>query len=98
MGSDRDSVFYRVDEGQWKKMDYVSDYDPAYLNLLHEWDFTEKLLDGRRPSNPEFCTHLWRADVPGRLDDGEHIIEVRAHDQFGNTFTQTKKYRIGSRK
>lgn len=97
MGSERDSLFYRVDEGQWKKMDYVSDYDPAYLNLLHEWDFTEKLLDGRRPSNPEFCTHLWMADVPSRLEDGEHIIEVRAHDQFGNTFTQTKKYRIGSR-
>jgi hypothetical protein len=98
MGSERDSVFFRVDGGDWTKMDYLSDYDPAYMNLLHEWDFTEKLLDGRRPSNPEFCTHLWRAAVPNRLGDGKHTIEVKAHDQFGQTFTQTKTYRIESAK
>ncbi|MEL7588150.1 MAG: calcineurin-like phosphoesterase family protein [Prolixibacteraceae bacterium] len=98
MGSERDSVFFRVDGSDWKEMDYVTDYDPAYLNLLHEWDFTEKLLDGRRPSNPEFCTHLWRAGVPVNLQDGEHIIEVRAHDQFGQTFTQSTTYRVASPK
>ncbi len=98
MGSEHDSVFCRIDEGEWKKMSYMSDYDPAYLDLLHEWDFTEELLDGRRPSNPEFCRHLWRAAVPTNLKEGEHMIEVRAHDQFGQTFSQTKIYRIEARK
>lgn len=98
MGSERDSVFFRVDGGDWKKMNYVTDYDPAYLNLLHEWDFTERLLDGRRPSNPEFCSHLWRAAIPNKLGEGEHTIEVRAHDQFGQSFIQNKTYRIASGK
>jgi len=98
MGSERDSVFFRVDGDDWKKMDYVTDYDPTYLNLLHEWDFTEKLLDGRRPSSPEFCSHLWRAGIPNKLEEGEHTLEVRAHDHFGQSFTQTKTYRISSGK
>ena len=98
MGSPRDSVFFRVDGGEWERMNNVIDYDPAYLNLLHEWDFTEVLLDGRRPSNPVFCNHIWKARVPTALEDGEHTIEVRAHDQFGQTFTQTKTYRVASGK
>jgi hypothetical protein len=98
MGSEQDSVFFRTDKGEWKKMNYVTDYDPAYLDLMHEWDFTEELLDGRRPSNPEFCRHLWRANIPNNLKAGEHTIEVKAHDLFGQTFTQSKTYRIDAGK
>jgi hypothetical protein len=97
MGSETDSVYCRIDKGEWKKMSYVSDYDPAYLDLLHEWDYTETLLDGRRPSNPEFCRHLWRAGIPTRLEAGEHIIEAKARDLFGQTFIQTRTYRIVTR-
>ncbi|MGV8091195.1 MAG: calcineurin-like phosphoesterase C-terminal domain-containing protein [Mangrovibacterium sp.] len=97
MGSENDTVLCRIDNGEWKRMSYVRDYDPAYLNLLHEWDFTEELMDGRRPSNPEFCRHLWRIGIPANLEAGEHTIEVKARDMFGQTFTQTKTYRIASR-
>lgn len=97
MGSEHDSLFYRIDDGEWQKMNYLSDYDPSYLHLLHEWDFTEEVLDGRRPSNPVASKHLWRGRIPNDLEVGEHTIEVKVTDQFGQTFQQTKTYRIAAK-
>ena len=93
-----DTLFVRIDDGEWRRMNRVADYDPAYLHLLHKWDHTEELLSGRRPSNPARCSHLWRAPVPTRLDEGERTIEVKVVDQFGRTFMQTSAYRIAVRK
>lgn len=97
MGSEHDSLFFRIDNGPWQRMNYLSDYDPSYLHLLHEWDFTEELLDGRRPSNPEASKHLWRGRVPNDLEVGEHTIEVKVTDMFGQTHQQTKTYRIATK-
>lgn len=97
MGSERDTGLYRVDDETWQEMSYMNDYDPSYLHLLHEWDFTEELLDGRRPSNPMASTHLWRGPIPNDLDPGEHTIEVKVTDMFGQTFTQTSSYRIATK-
>lgn len=93
-GSQEDSLMYRVDDGAWQGMVMVEDYDPSYLHLLHEWDFTEALMPGRRPSNPVQCKHLWRAGIPTDLAVGEHTIEVKATDMFGRTFTQKRTYSI----
>jgi hypothetical protein len=97
LGSAGDSLFCRVDDGVWRRMHRVVDYDPSYLHLLHEWDFAETLPEGRRPSNPERCTHLWGIDIPVRLPEGEHTIEIRATDMYGRTVTQQSKYRIAAR-
>jgi hypothetical protein len=97
MGSENDSLFYRVDNGEWVKMGYIKTFDPSYLHLLHEWDYTEELLDGRRPSNPTESRHLWYGRVPVDLEVGEHTIEVKAHDMFGRVHKQTKKYRIAKK-
>lgn len=96
MGSASDTLYYRIDNRPWYPMQFTADYDPAYLNLLHEWDFAETLLDGRRPSNPVFCNHLWRIGIPTRLPVGEHIIEIMVVDMFGRTLTQKSLYRIES--
>ena len=96
IGSADDKLEYRIDEGEWKPMHYQPNYDPAFLHKLHEWDFTEELIPGRRPSNPVDCTHLWRAAIPTELEVGEHVIEVRASDMFGRTFTQKSSYRIAA--
>jgi hypothetical protein len=97
MGAASDSLFCRVDDGAWRRMYHVVEYDPAYLHLLHEWDFAETLLPGRRPSNPEWCNHLWAIDIPSRLPEGEHIIEIKAMDMFGRTLTQKSSYRVAKR-
>lgn len=98
MGGGRDTVMYRVDNGEWKKMEYQKEHDPTFLHSLHEWDYAEELVPGRRPSNAVPSTHLWRGSIPTKLPVGQHTIEVKATDMFGRTFTQKASYRIEPKK
>lgn len=94
MGSTTDSVFYRIDNEKWLPMLYTHDYDPSFLRQLLEWDNAEELPGGRRPSNPERCFHLWRGNILTKLPAGNHVIEVKGTDMYGQTFTQKSSYRI----
>jgi hypothetical protein len=94
MGGENDEVLYRIDDGDWKPMKYLEDYDPSYVRDVMEWDLSEELMPGRRSSNPMKSSHLWRAGIPVNLGEGEHIIEVKATDMYGNSFTQSKSYRL----
>jgi hypothetical protein len=94
MGNPKDSVFYRVDDGKWRPMYYIHDYDPSYLRLLLAWDDAETLPEGKRPSNPVRCFHLWRSDILVNLPVGEHVIEVKGTDMYGQTFTQKSSYLV----
>ncbi len=94
MGSPTDKVEYRFDDTEWKPMRYTPGIDPNYWVKLVEWDFTEKLLPGRRPSNPETCTHLWSGTMRLDLPPGKHTIEVRATDRYGKTHFGKKEYTI----
>jgi 3',5'-cyclic AMP phosphodiesterase CpdA len=94
MGASDNEVRFKVDNGEWQKMAFMEEYDPAYLVDLYQWDTAEELLEGRRPSNPQKSTHLWRANIPTALAPGNHVIEVEATDMFGKTHRSTKTYRI----
>ncbi|MGY5851154.1 calcineurin-like phosphoesterase C-terminal domain-containing protein [Salegentibacter sp. F14] len=94
IGSQYDKVMYRVDDGEWKPMSYLVDYDPSFVKDIFEWDLADELLQGRRSSNPIESTHLWRGSIPTNLAPGVHIIEVKAEDMFGKTFQQTRKYTL----
>lgn len=94
IGSEKDKLRFRVDNGKWRPMTYLQDYDPSFLHLLHEWDFAEEIPEGRRPRDAEDSRHLWRAPVPSDLEPGEHTIEIEATDMFGRTFRQTADYKI----
>lgn len=94
MGSRNDQVEYRIDDGQWQKMRYTESIDPSYLTKLFEWDFTEQLLPGRRPSNAVNSTHLWSGSLKLDLPPGEHTIEVRATDRYGKSHLGSRKYTI----
>lgn len=94
MGSEQDTLMYRVDNGDWKEMQYQREYDPAYLHSLQEWEYAQELMPGRRPTNAVPSTHLWRGSIPTRLQPGEHRIEAKATDMFGRTFTQKGSYSI----
>lgn len=98
MGSASDTLYYRVDNSNWQLMTFIKDYDPSYLHLLHEWDYSEILLDGSRPPNPALCSHLWRGSIPTFLPVGEHTIEIKAKDMFGRELTQKSSYKIDVRK
>ena len=94
MGSEGDKVEYRIGNGEWRKMTYTRAIDPSYWVKLLEWDFTEELLPGRRPSNPVNSTHLWSGSIRLDLPPGKHTIEIRATDRFGKTHFGTKEYTI----
>lgn len=94
MGSPKDNVEYRINNGAWRKMHYTEIHDPSYLIKLAEWDFTEKLLPGRRPSNPVNCTHLWYGEIQLDLEPGTHTIEVKATDRYGKTHFGKRTYQL----
>jgi hypothetical protein len=92
MGHEGNSVEYRIDGGEWKKMTHTVEPDPYYLSLLFRWDQTETLFAGRKPGSPLPSTHLWKAGIPTNLVEGRHTLEVRAVDMFGRTFVETKHF------
>lgn len=94
MGCSKDKVEYRIDNGEWKKMNYTKGIMPTYTETLFKWDFADKAKPERRPSNAVLSSHLWTAGIPSKLPAGKHQIEVRATDMFGRTFTQTSSYLI----
>lgn len=94
MGTKGDKVEYSVDGGAYKPMNYIEDYDPSYLDILHLFDHTENVLPGKRPSNAQACTHLWTVKTPFKLNAGKHTVTVRATDRYGKTFTQSIDYTI----
>ncbi|MCH7396835.1 calcineurin-like phosphoesterase family protein [Belliella sp. DSM 107340] len=83
VGTEGNDVKYRINDGKWTKMNYLEDYDPKYLVDLLQWDISEELLDGRRPSLPQKSMHLWRANIPNNLPVGKHTVEVEAIDMYG---------------
>ncbi|GHA31413.1 hypothetical protein GCM10007103_11300 [Salinimicrobium marinum] len=94
MGTEGNDVRYRIDNGAWKAMKYVEEPDPSYLMLINEWDTTEELMPGRRSSNAVKSEHLWRGSIPTNLETGEHVIEIKATDMFGNNHKATSSFRL----
>lgn len=94
LGGEKDKVSYRVNDGEWRNMRKVGEYDPNYMKEVFEWDLAESLRPGRRGSNPVRSTHLWRGSIPARISPGVHTVEVKVEDMFGRTFTQTRTYRL----
>lgn len=93
-GGKNDLLEYRIDGGEWKKMQYQNTLDPSYTISVLNWDTTEQLYQGRRPSNPEPSNHLWSAGFPRNLSLGKHKVEVRATDMYGKTFTTEEEFEV----
>lgn len=94
IGSADDIVEYSLDGKKWNKMNHAATEDPSYQYQVLKFDNAEILMDGRRPSIAVLSTHVWQAKLPGKLDVGQHTIQVRATDMFGRTHLQTKELRI----
>lgn len=94
MGSENDTLEIRIDDGPWKMMKYVKQQDPSYEAMIYQWDMSEKLISGKRGSNSIESKHLWRANINTKLPEGEHRIEIRAKDMYGNVHKGTSSYRI----
>ena len=93
-GTPRDTVSYRVDDGEWVTM--VQEYrsDKFLLDLEYEWDHAETLPWGIRPSTPLPSSHIWVSRMPSNLPLGVHTITVKAVDWLGREYTDTKEFKI----
>lgn len=96
MGHPESAVECRIDDGEWRKMGFVEGADPAYLQTLFKWDLSDTLLTGKRPSNAQSSTHVFRIGFPADLSEGTHTIEIKAKDPFGRTFTEKSNFRVES--
>ncbi len=94
MGSAKDSVLYRIDDGDWKKMTYNETMDPAYAVSVYKWDQASELFPGRRPSDPQLSKHIWTAGFPKKLTLGKHTVDVKATDMFGKEYTATSSFEV----
>ena len=97
-GGEFDTLYCRVDNGEWKEMYRYSTMDPVYYNKVLEWDFTLEPFEGKRPSYPVECDHLWYWGLPSDLAVGKHSISVKAVDMFGRTFIRKSSYKIVNEK
>lgn len=93
-GSANDTVRMRIDKGNWIQLRYTIEPDPILCDVRSLWDHSPHLLNGKRPSNPDNCYHLWKSSLPTWLDIGEHSIEIEAIDLFNKRFTKTLSYTI----
>lgn len=94
MGTPKDEVFYSINDGEWKKMKFTEEGDPAYESTFYKWDVSEKAVKGRRPSKSMISTHLWSAKIPTDLQVGTHKVKVKATDMYGKTHYGETSYRI----
>lgn len=93
-GSSKDSLFYRVDGGEWMPMRYSPMHDPVISKVHHDWEYNYTLPGGKRPSFPVESTHIWRAGIPNDLDPGKHEVEIMAKDFLGREYTGKASYLI----
>jgi hypothetical protein len=98
MGHQTDTVLYRIDQGEWKPMQFSAAPDPAYVHAVGKYDLSDTLLSGNRPSPAQVSSHLWQASLPNNLPAGEHLIEVQVTDRYGRTHTAKRSYRIEAQK
>jgi hypothetical protein len=95
---------------QWQAMEKVDKFDPYYLKIDQRWKNLRKLridelwaaeptladqtFPGTPMSRPRISTHLWEANIGTDWPEGRHIIEVRAQDRYGRTFTAFHTMRV----
>jgi 3',5'-cyclic AMP phosphodiesterase CpdA len=94
MGSDADILEYKFNEGDWQKMNFTKSVDPSFAAELMQWDFTDTLMNGRRPSNGVESTHLWQASFPKKMKAGNYTLSIRVTDRYGKTHTAQKLFKV----
>lgn len=94
----------------WVKMEKVDKYDPYFLKLTQRWANLDKInvgelwqadesledqpFPGTPLPRPRKSTHLWEANIGTDWPIGRHIIEVKARDRYGRTFTAYQTMRV----
>jgi hypothetical protein len=87
-------VSVRIDTGEWQLMNRVFQADPAVLQINARDDQTALLQNYDRIPEATASTHLFRFALPTDLAEGEHLITVRAQDEWLGSVEQTTQYTL----
>ncbi len=112
-GSEQSTLEYRIKGfGDWKKMEKVSKPDPYFEMISERWKAFEKLkykelwaadstlssrFPGNRMPNAQKSSHIWESNIGTDWPEGRHLIEVRATDRYGRTFSAYQTMRVVSK-
>lgn len=90
-GNDRTRVEYRADGGEWRPLERTVVQDPALVQLREQ---LEKLPQENRRAygmpGPVPSLHIWSGKLPANLTPGGHVLTVRAHDMYGQTWQSNR--------
>lgn len=97
---------------EWIKMERANKVDPYYELLDRRWEKFKKIkfeeqwnadttvdihsMSGWGLPDPVKSTHLWEANLGTDWPVGRHVVEVKAEDMFGRTFTAFQSMRVVS--
>ncbi len=94
MGNEQCKVEMRVPGRDWQALRYGDDQDPILASIRHQWDTSDEVLEGNRPSNPAISKHVWRGRIPTDMPVGEQTTQIRVTDMFGRVFTDQVTVRV----
>ncbi|HKK63748.1 MAG TPA: calcineurin-like phosphoesterase C-terminal domain-containing protein, partial [Bacteroidales bacterium] len=95
---------------EWETMEKTDKYDPYYLMISRRWENFQKLnlqelwnknpelenepFPGSNMPRPQKSTHIWEANIGTDWPVGRHVIEVKANDRYGRSFTAYHTMRV----
>ena len=93
-GHDGWTVEARVDERAWGPIRRILGWDPTYTEAFLAQDSASRPPSGPRLPDPVVCYHLWRGMLPADLPLGRHVLQVRATDPSGASFTAEHAFEV----
>lgn len=102
-GTSRSKLRMRVDEQSgWLELEQTETRDPANIEMYElspvmDMEYKGSTLDetlGWKMDYPSKSSHFWQGKLPANLGPGTHLLEVRATDFYGQTFTAHRIFRI----
>jgi len=93
MGSSKDKVEYKINNGKWQLMNFTESLDPSFVQEVLNFDLATSYVKGIRPRDPMISNHLWSFKLP-KLKAGSHNIKIRATDMYGKQHFADKKITV----
>ena len=92
-GTPKSVIEMRVGSGDWVKMAATLRPDPTYQRI-YDYEKAVEKKGWRDLPAPGNSSHLWEATLPDGLAPGSHLIEVRASNVFGKTYSGRRIIRV----
>ncbi|MFC5408852.1 calcineurin-like phosphoesterase C-terminal domain-containing protein [Larkinella bovis] len=102
-GSARSTVEMQV-PGQtgWIPLSLKPSGDPAVAAMAQLGPFLDATVDGTKlekvfgwkMDEPETSHHIWRGSMPKNIPKGTHRLSIRTTDQFGQTYSASRIFRV----